>query len=26
VHRARHFTDEKLVFALAGYRINDVLT
>lgn len=26
VHRARHFTDEKLVFDQAGYRINDVLT
>lgn len=26
IHRARHFTDEKLVFDLCGYRINNVLT
>src|ERR1051326_5366552 len=26
VHRARHFTDEKVVFDKAAYRINDVLT
>lgn len=26
VHRVRHFTDEKIVFDKAAYRINDVLT
>ena len=26
IHRSRHSTDEKLVYADAGFRINDVLT